>query len=93
MTYQMPPLPEGQRWVVTGSMGFVVVKLQEKRRWGWRTIADSLEYQSSGAEGVRRCVDMIARRDEFARNRVRRERERQERLAEIPYGITEGGGR
>lgn len=78
MTYQFPDLPENQRWTVNVEFNtFVIVRLQEKRRWWWVTIADSVETVSAGEVGLSRCVDHIIRRDYYARIRqdanVRRE--------------------
>lgn len=71
MTYKFPELPENQRWRVHIEFNtFVIVRLQEKRRWWWTTIADSVELVHAGDVGLSRCVDHILRRDYYARIRA-----------------------
>lgn len=85
--YKLPSLPDGQRWMVTESLGGILhVRLQEKRWWGWRTIASAVEYSSGGVAAVATCVHHILHRDEYARlRRVFEEQKRRER-AQIPWG-------
>lgn len=84
---KMPELPEGQRWSVhTEFNTFVIVKLQEKRWWGWGTIASATGLVSGGEYEVMTCVDHIQRREEFAAYRREDEQKKAARRAEIQSG-------
>ena len=87
MSGPLPALPQGQRWAVErGLGGFLIVRLQERRWWGWRTIARSTAWESGGRAALNQCVEHILRRDYYDRLRAEYEAEKQRRVAEIPYG-------
>lgn len=89
--YEFPKLPDNQRWVVSREMSFVIVKLQEKGRWGWwRTIARSSEWANGGIMALDSCVDHIMKRDYYAKLRKDKEEREAFNRAQIPYG-TYGG--
>lgn len=84
---KMPELPTGQRWSVHSSFNtFIIVKLQEKRWWGWSTIASSTGSLAGGDYEVEKCVDHILRRDYFAKLKAERDAKVAERIARIPFG-------
>lgn len=93
MTYNLPPLPAGQRWHIYKEMSFLVVELQEKRRWRWKTIARATDWWEAGEAGLRGCVDHIVHRHEHERVRVMLEAKRKAEQSQIPLGYIEGEDR
>jgi hypothetical protein len=88
----LPRLPDNQRWQVSGYiLNHIIVRLQERRWWGWRTIADHTAPASWGSLAVSECVRMIEQRDYIARIMADAEAERKRRRAEIPRGTFRGG--
>lgn len=87
VTYEMPDLPDGQRWLVCSTFNtFLDVKLQERRWWGWRTIAMSTGFLDEGAEEIAELVDQCLRRDYYDMLDSEDRAEREQRRSEIPFG-------
>lgn len=86
---RLPTLPDNQRWSVSSSFNtFLIVKLQERRWWGWATIDRATEVLSGGDRALAECVDHIMRRDYFHRIRAEADQKRRESIARIPFGVT-----
>jgi hypothetical protein len=88
MAYKFPSLPANQRWKVTSSLNtFLIVRLQEKRWWGWKTIASSTGVLAGGAHELAECVDHIVKRDYYEMISREAAEQRRKEYQAIPFGI------
>lgn len=70
---ELPGLPENERWDLTESFGsFTILRRQQRRWWGWKTVAKSTMGRNPSGAAFRRGIDRCLRPEYYARLREER---------------------